>query len=56
MRDEDCIQFLQWALPQLHMRWAGFRKVRTQVCKHLYHRLNQLEIENLDQYRRYLSN
>ena len=54
MWDKDCIQFLQWVLPQLHMRWAGFRKVCAQVCKHLHRRLMQLDIENLDQYRRYL--
>ena len=54
MRDEDCVQFLQWALPQLHMRWAGFRKVRAQVCKRLHRRLKQLDIENIDEYRRYL--
>jgi chemotaxis protein methyltransferase CheR len=28
----DCIQFLQWSLPKLRMRWPGFRKVRGQVC------------------------
>jgi len=32
MKDADCIDFLEWALPRLGMRWAGFRRVRGQVC------------------------
>lgn len=54
MRDEACIQFLQWALPQLQMQWRGFRKVRGQVCKRLQRRIRQLEIEDLKDYHRYL--
>ena len=34
--------FLQWALPRLRLRWAGFRKVRHQVCKRLRRRLDEL--------------
>jgi len=33
VKDSDCIYFLQWCLPRLGMRWAGFRKVRGTVCK-----------------------
>jgi len=54
MHDKDCIQFLQWALPQLHMVWPGFRKVRGQVCKRLQRRLTHLDIVNLDEYQQYL--
>ncbi len=46
--------FLQWALPQLHMRWSGFRKVRTQVCKRVHRRLQSLQLAGLDDYRDYL--
>ena len=35
MEDSQCVAFLQWALPRLGMRWAGFRKVRRQICKRL---------------------
>ena len=56
MHDEDCIAFLQWALPQLHMRWQGFRKVHAQVCKHLARRLQQLQLRHLNDYRAYLQN
>ena len=28
MNDQECVRFLQWSLPQLQMRWKGFRKVR----------------------------
>lgn len=54
MKDEACVRFLQWALPQLHMRWPGFRRVHGQVCKRIARRLNTLQIEGLDNYQRYL--
>lgn len=53
--DRGCIAFLQWALPRLRMRWAGFRKVRGQVCKRLARRVNALELDNLQSYRGYLA-
>ncbi len=54
MKDQDCIQFLQWALPRLHMRWPGFRKVRRQVCRRIRRRLDDLGLADVDAYRRYL--
>jgi chemotaxis protein methyltransferase CheR len=54
MKDESCICFLQWALPQLHMRWTGFRKVRGQVCKRLGRRLEDLQLSDFKSYRMYL--
>jgi len=51
MRDSDCVEFLQWALPRLHMRWAGFRKVRRQVCKRIGRRIAELGLTSLKQYR-----
>lgn len=54
MNDTDCVQFLQWALPQLHMRWPGFRRVRSQVCKRLQRRIEELRIEDLATYRAFL--
>jgi len=54
MKDESCICFLQWALPHLHMRWPGFRKVRGQVCKRLGRRLEELKLPDLKRYRMYL--
>ncbi|MEJ2331307.1 MAG: CheR family methyltransferase [Desulfobulbaceae bacterium] len=56
MKDEACICFLQWALPHLHMRWPGFRKVRGQVCKRLGSRLVELNLSDLKSYRMYLEN
>jgi len=56
MKDEACICFLQWALPLLHMRWQGFRKVRGQVCKRLGRRLDELQLPDLKNYRMYLEN
>lgn len=49
--DDECVAFLQWALPRLRLRWAGFRKVRRQVCKRMRRRLNELGLKTLDQYR-----
>lgn len=54
MRDDECIQFLQWSLPQLRMRWSGFRKVRGQVCKRITRRMTQLGIDAITDYRDYL--
>jgi chemotaxis protein methyltransferase CheR len=51
MTDADCITFLQWALPRLEMRWAGFRKVRHQVCKRLKRRIATLGLEGFAGYR-----
>lgn len=54
MEDTDCVQFLQWALPQMRMRWPGFRRVHKQVCKRLQQRLRQLELADLNAYRDYI--
>ena len=54
MKDEACTCFLQWALPHLHMRWQGFRKVRGQVCKRIGRRLEELALPDLKKYRMYL--
>jgi chemotaxis protein methyltransferase CheR len=50
----DWIAFLKWALPQLRMRWAGYRKVRGQVQKRLYKRLQFLGLADPAAYRDYL--
>jgi chemotaxis protein methyltransferase CheR len=55
MTDAECVAFLQWALPHLHMRWAGFRKVRRTVCKRLARRLAELDIPDLTSYRKHLT-
>lgn len=55
MNDMDCTAFLQWALPQLDLRWPGFRKVRGQVCKRLRKRMSELGIDNFASYRSRLS-
>lgn len=54
MKDTDCVEFLQWALPRLRMRWDGFRKVRGQVCKRITRRLKELGIDDLETYRSHL--
>lgn len=38
------------------MRWAGFRKVRRQVCKRIGRRLQELDLPDLVAYRAYLDN
>ena len=47
----DCAAFLEWALPQLELRWPGFRKVRRQVCKRLVRRMRDLGLEDFAAYR-----
>jgi chemotaxis protein methyltransferase CheR len=54
MRDDDCICFLQWALPQLDMHWPGFRKVRHQVCKRVKRRIDALALNGFASYRQRL--
>ncbi len=54
MEDRNCVQFLQEVLPQLRMRWPGFRKVRKQVCKRIQRRIDSLGLADLDAYRCYL--
>ncbi|HVO13744.1 MAG TPA: CheR family methyltransferase [Alphaproteobacteria bacterium] len=51
MSDAACIAFLQWALPRLDLRWAGFRKVHGQVCKRLRRRMAELGLADFDAYR-----
>jgi chemotaxis protein methyltransferase CheR len=54
MTDEECVAFLQWALPRLGLRWAGYRKVRRQVCKRISRRIGELALPDLPAYRAYL--
>lgn len=54
MTDAECTAFLQWALPRLGRRWAGFRKVRRLVAKRLGRRLRALALADVDAYRGWL--
>lgn len=51
MIDAECVSFLQWALPQVGLRWSGYRKVRRQVCKRIARRLRALGLPDLSAYR-----
>jgi len=51
VKNTECVAFLQWALPQMRMRWPGFRKVRRQVCRRIGQRLRELGLPNLTAYR-----
>jgi chemotaxis protein methyltransferase CheR len=55
MNDETCVHFLQWCLPQLGKQWAGFRKVRSQVCKRIARRMHDLNLASTEVYRDYLN-
>ncbi len=55
MPDVDCVDFLRWALPQLRLRWTGFRKVRHQVCKRIRRRVRDLDLPDLAAYRRHFA-
>ncbi|MBI3468416.1 MAG: chemotaxis protein CheR [Planctomycetes bacterium] len=54
MIDSQCVEFLQWALPRLQLRWPGFRKVRKQVCKRVTRRIEELGLADVGGYRTYL--
>ncbi len=53
--DSKGMQFLQWCLPRLGLRWPGFRKVRSRVYKRLKRRLHELGLPSLDAYESYLT-
>lgn len=55
MTDADCVAFLQWALPQLQLRWIGFRRVRRQVCRRIDRRRIALGLADVTAYRTYLT-
>ncbi|MHC4548581.1 MAG: CheR family methyltransferase [Planctomycetota bacterium] len=54
MRDAECVEFLQWALPRLRLRWRGFRRVRRQVCRRIRRRCRDLGLPDLAAYRAHL--
>jgi chemotaxis protein methyltransferase CheR len=55
MPDQASIDFLKWALPQLGLRWPGYRKVRRLVAKRLNRRLAELGLADLAAYRAFLT-
>jgi chemotaxis protein methyltransferase CheR len=55
MTDSEGVQFLQWCLPRLHLRWPGFRKVRRLAYKRINSRLQELGLPSLEAYRAYLT-
>jgi chemotaxis protein methyltransferase CheR len=54
MRDQDCVHFLQWALPRLHLQWKGYRRVRRLVCKRISRRMRVLGLQDIRSYRAFL--
>lgn len=54
MNKSDCRGFLNWALPELGLRPAGFRRVRTQVCKRIGRRLHELGLVDTAAYRQFV--
>jgi len=54
MTNGECVGFLQWALPQLGLRWPGFHKVRRQVHKRLNRRLAELGLAGIADYKAHL--
>jgi chemotaxis protein methyltransferase CheR len=51
MRGKACVALLHWALPRLELNWAGFRKVRGQVCKRVRRRIKHLALDGFAAYR-----
>lgn len=51
MQETECVEFLQWVLPRLQLRWAGYRKVRRQVCKRVSRRIRELGLDGVEAYR-----
>ena len=53
--DHELIEFLQWCLPKLQLRWPGFRKVRRTIRKRLTRRIRELGLADLADYRNTLA-
>ncbi len=53
LKEQECVEFLQWALPRLHLSWPGFRKVHRRCAKGLVGGC-ELGLARLSDYRRYL--
>jgi chemotaxis protein methyltransferase CheR len=51
MSRRETIAFLQWAVPRLGLRWAGYRNVRGQVEKRVGRRVAELALPDLAAYR-----
>jgi chemotaxis protein methyltransferase CheR len=51
VNDAEAVAFLQWVMPRLGLRWAGFRRVRGQVVKRLRRRLAALGLPDAAAYR-----
>ena len=54
LKDTECVEFLRWVLPRLHLSWRGFRKVRRQVCRRVERRRRELGLVSLAAYRAHL--
>jgi chemotaxis protein methyltransferase CheR len=54
MHDRDCVAFLQRVLPILGLKWAGYRKVRRQVCRRIASRMDVLGLPDAAAYETYL--
>ena len=52
--DPAGVEFLQWCLPKMRLRWPGYRKVRRQVLKRIGRRLQELGLASVYAYRGYL--
>lgn len=55
MMMENATTFLQWALPRMGYRWAGFRKPRRQILRRIRGRMYELGLSGgYEEYMRYL--
>jgi chemotaxis protein methyltransferase CheR len=52
--DDEGVAFLRWALPELGLRWEGFKRPRAQVLKRIARRHRALGIGDLAGYRAHL--
>ncbi len=55
-KEKLCTEFLKWALPQLGLRWEGYRRVKRQVCKRINARMASLRLGSFSCYKEYLAN
>jgi chemotaxis protein methyltransferase CheR len=54
IHEDECVEFLQSALPRLGLRWAAFRRNKRQVCRRLKTRIRSLGLPDPSAYARYV--
>lgn len=54
IQESECVEFLEWAIPKLGLRWTAFRRNKRQVCRRLKTRIRALGLTDPRAYAEYV--